>query len=141
MPAWNYFRKPFYTNTNIYKTPEERKQTQEQKIQEAKQKIEQQNTHFIERYQDFVNSFNYLYPETKYKYEIFKVMAGYGLYPYIYIILQNLITKKETKFHLNHETDKWHITKNNCLWDDSKYEILEPLTTKEQMDKIIKELE
>ena len=134
----SYFRKPFYTN--IPKTAEERKQEQEQKIQEAKLRAEQQNTQFLERYQDFVDTFNCLYPDIKHKYIIEKVMAGYGLYPFIYINLKNLTNKKETKFHLNHETNQWHITRNNCLWDDSKYEILEPLTTKDQMDTILKEL-
>lgn len=134
----SYYRKPFYTN--IPKTPEERKQEQEQKLQEAKLRVEQENVHFLERYHNFVNSFNFLYPDTKHKYVIIKVCAGYGLFPFIYIILKNLTTKKERIFHLNHDTDQWHITKYTCLWDDSKYEILEPLTNKEQMDAIIEEL-
>ena len=134
----SYYRKPFYTN--IPKTAEERKQEQDQLIQEAKQRVEQQNAHFLERYQDFVDTFNNLYPDIKHKYAIEKVMAGYGLFPLIYIILKNLTSKKETKFHLNHETSQWHITKYTCPWDNSKYEILEPLTTKEQMDVIIEGL-
>lgn len=145
MPAWMYMRKLYCMNPELVlemlKTPEQRHQEQEQKRQEAKLRIERENKHFLERYQDFVDTMNCLYPDTINKYDIKPVRAGYGFFPFIYIIMGNLLTNKEKIFHLNQETDKWHNTKNICLWDSGRYEILEPLTTKEQMDEILLELD
>lgn len=111
----------------------QRQQEENQKQQEAKQKLEQQDKHFLERYNDFVDTFNCLYPDLKHKYAIEKVMAGYGFYNYIHIIMKNFTTKKEKPFHLNHETNQWHIAEQYY----GQFKILEPLTTKEQMDTIL----
>ena len=120
---------------NLTKTQE---QSQQEQIQIAKQKQEQDKNHFLERYNDFVNTFNALYPDIKNQYAIIKVM--FLDIRFTSILLKNFKTKKEQYIHFNYDTSQWHVTKNNCLWDNTKYEILEPLTTKEQMDTILEYL-
>ncbi|GBF32267.1 hypothetical protein DCCM_0460 [Desulfocucumis palustris] len=138
MPSYNYFRKPFYANLEKHKTPEQRQQEENINRQKAKQKQEQDKNHFLERYNDFVNTFNASYPDIKNQYAIIKVM--FLDIRFTSILLKNFKTKKEQYIHFNYDTSQWHVTKNNCLWDNTKYEILEPLTTKEQMDIILANL-
>ena len=113
-------------------------EAKQKKVEEYKNYIKQQKqikdeeeyNHYMNRAKDFIRTFNDLYPDIKRKYKINLGFKGDNT-----VALWHIDSKNYQQFQLINNV--WYIADGKIGY---KLDIKEPLTTKEQMDKILTKL-